>query len=86
MCLVLTAARSSRSCPIQVAALIRADMSEIKSIREILEELAAGDDRLRESFPKWLEELDRRKQLPLKKGPAREAPPDSEDQAREGKG
>jgi rubrerythrin len=60
-------------------------MSEIKSIREILEELAATDDRLRESFPKWLEELDRRK-LPPKKGPASEAPPDSEDRAREGNG
>ena len=82
MCPVLSAARSSSSCP-QVAALTRADMSEIKSIREILEELAAGDDRLRESFPKWLEELDRRKQLPTKKGPAREAPPDSEDKARD---
>ena len=33
---------------------------ELKSVREILEELAAGDDRLRESFPKWLEERDRR--------------------------
>ena len=60
-------------------------MSEIKSIREILEELAATDDRLRESFPKWLEELDRRK-LPPKKGPAGEAPSDSEDRAREGNG
>jgi hypothetical protein len=57
-------------------------MSEIKSIREILEELAAGDDRLRESFPKWLAEQDRKK-LPPKKGPASEAPP-AEDQTREG--
>ena len=81
MCLVLTAARSSRSCPIQVAALTRADMSEIKSIREILEELAAGDDRLRESFPKWLAEQDRKK-LPPKKAPAREAA-EPEDQARD---
>ncbi len=80
MCLVLTAARSSKSCPTQVAA--RADMSEIKSIREILEELAAGDDRLRESFPKWLAERDRQK-LPPKKGPASEAPA-AEDQTREG--
>jgi hypothetical protein len=61
-------------------------MSEIKSIREILEELAAGDDRLRESFPKWLAEQDRRKHLPPKKGPAREESPDSEDQAKEGNG
>jgi len=82
MCLVLTAARWSRSCPIQVGALTHTEMSEIKSIREILEELAAGDDRLRESFPKWLEELDRQK-LPPKKGPASEAPP-AEDQTREG--
>jgi hypothetical protein len=82
MCLVLSAVSSSRSCPIQVAALTRADMSEIKSIREILEELAAGDDRLRESFPKWLAERDRQK-LPPKKGPAREAPA-AEDQTREG--
>jgi hypothetical protein len=79
MCLVLTSTRSRR---IQVAALTRANMSEIKSIREILEELAVTDDRLRESFPKWLEELDRRK-LPPKKGPASEAPP-AEDQTREG--
>ena len=84
MRLVLTAARSSRSYPIQVAALTRADMSEIKSIREILEELAAGDDRLRESFPKWLEELDRRK-VPPKKGPASETPP-VEDQTRKSNG
>ena len=61
-------------------------MSEIKSIREILEELAAGDDRLRESFPKWLAELDCRKRLPPKKGAARETTPNSEDQAREGNG
>jgi hypothetical protein len=57
-------------------------MSEIKSIREILEELAAGDDRLRESFPKWLAERDRQK-LPPKKGPTSEAPA-AEDQTREG--
>jgi hypothetical protein len=61
-------------------------MSEIKSIREILEELAAGDDRLRESFPKWLAERDRLRQLPPKKGPVREEPPDSVDQAKEGNG
>ena len=83
MCLVLTVSRSSRSFPLLVGGLTQADMSEIKSIREILEELAAGDDRLRESFPKWLAELDRRKKLPPKKGPAREAPPDSEDQAKD---
>jgi hypothetical protein len=83
MWVVPTAARSFRSGPpIQVAALTRVDMSEIKSIREILEELAAGDDRLRESFPKWLAERDRQK-LPPKKGPASEAPP-AEDQTREG--
>ena len=82
MCLVLTATRSSRSCRIQFAALTRVDMSEIKSIREILEELAATDDRLRESFPKWLAEQDRKK-LPPKKGPASEAPA-AEDQTREG--
>jgi hypothetical protein len=39
---------------------------ELKSVREILEELAAGDDRLRESFPKWLEERDRQKRPPKK--------------------
>jgi hypothetical protein len=55
---------------------------EMKSVREILEELAAGDDRLRDSFPKWLAEHDRRK-LPPKKAPAREVP-DSEDKAKEG--
>lgn len=58
-------------------------MSEIKSIREILEELAASDDRLRESFPKWLAELDRRKKPP-KKGPASAPAADSEDDARTG--
>jgi hypothetical protein len=56
---------------------------EMKSVREILEELAAGDDRLRDSFPKWLAELDRKK-LPPKKAPAREMPSDAEDRAREG--
>lgn len=60
-----------------------AAMGEIKSVREILEELAAGDDRLRDTFPKWLEELDRKK-LPPKKGPASEIPPEAEDQSREG--
>jgi hypothetical protein len=58
----------------------------MKSVREILEELAAGDDRLRESFPKWLAERDRLRQLPPKKGPAREESPDSKDQAKEGNG
>jgi hypothetical protein len=54
-------------------------MPDLKSVREILEEVAAGDDRLRESFPKWLAEKDRQK-LPPKKPPAAERPSDSEDQ------
>lgn len=58
-------------------------MSELKSVREILEELAASDDRLRESFPKWLEERDRRKQPPKKPPAAAAALPDSEDQAQD---
>jgi hypothetical protein len=61
--------------------MVERKMAELESVREILEELAAGDDRLRESFPKWLEELDQRKKLPPKKAPAREAPSDTEDQA-----
>jgi hypothetical protein len=57
---------------------------EMKSVREILEELAAGDDRLRESFPKWLAERDRQKGPP-KKGPVSERPPaDAEDDVRIG--
>jgi hypothetical protein len=48
-------------------------MDELKSVRQILEELAAGDDRLRDSFPKWLAAKDRQKQ-PLKKPPAVERP------------
>ena len=58
-----------------------AAMGEIKSVREILEELAAGDDRLRDTFPKWLEELDRKK-LPPKKAPGREVPVQIEEQVR----
>ena len=54
-------------------------MPKLKSIREILEELAAGDDRLRESFTNWLAEHDRRK-LPPKKAPASERPADSQNQ------
>ncbi len=49
-------------------------MAELKSVREILEELAAGDDRLRESFPQWLAAKDREKQPP-KKPPTSEHSP-----------
>jgi hypothetical protein len=59
-------------------------MDELKSVREILEELAAGDDRLRESFPQWCAELDRRRAgSAAKKPPRRETnPTDSEDRDR----
>jgi rubrerythrin len=57
-------------------------MPDAKSVREILEELAAEDDRLRESFPAWLEELDRKKAGP-RKPPAR-AGAGKSDEARTG--
>lgn len=64
-------------------------MRDLKSVREILEDLAAEDDRTRDIFPKWLEELDRRRapanKPPGKKPPASErAPADSEDESRTG--
>ena len=46
-------------------------MDELKSIRAILEELAAGDDRLRDTFPRWLAQRDAVKTLQRK-------PPQSE--------
>jgi hypothetical protein len=59
-------------------------LPDLKGIREILEELAAEDDRTRDVFPKWLAELDRRKK-PAKKPPASErAHVDAEDQSRTG--
>jgi hypothetical protein len=54
---------------------------EMKSVREILMEATGGDVRLRDSFSKWLDEQDRKKQPP-KKAPVREAG-EPEDQARD---
>jgi len=41
-------------------------MVDLQSIRQILEELAAGDDRLRDTFPLWLAERGRQNRGPKK--------------------